>query len=474
MITIRRRTLGGVLAGALLAAGISLTVQQPAWAYDSLPCDTSNGVTAADTALAEKLNPLLDDDMRGAMTGYTTSCARVITQTIKGRGLPERAAVIAVTTAIVETHLHNYTGGDLDSLGLFQQRSGWGTDAQRLDAVWSTNRFINEMLNLYPNNSWQTTPIGEVCQGVQRSAYPDRYAYQVSDATTIVDHLWDANLPADRPGVAVVSRKLTWLDVFAKASDGSFLHRNFNGDSWSGWVRLGGQFKSNPAAYATENRIDVLGVGLDGELWQNTWLAGVGWSGWKDTGGGQIQWTPAVTSRADGTLDVFAVNTSEVVVYRNFNGSSWSAWSSIGATATAPPAATALGSDRLNVLIRDADGTLSTRMWTRSHGWYSWVDRGKKIFGGPGVSHRTDLLMDVFVRDPADKSLMHAPSTDGGVSLESFVDLGGVLTTPPSAVSMYDKRIDVITRGADGALYQRVWSYYNSGWYAWTSLGPIP
>ena len=286
-----------------------------------------------------------------------------------------------------------------------------------------------------------------------------------------------SNLPADRPGVATVSRTLSQLDVFAKDDDASFLHRNFNGTAWGPWVRLGGQFKSNPAAYAHgTNRIDLLGVGLDGELWQNTWTSGSGWSGWRDTGGGQIQWTPAVTSRVDGTLDVFAVNTDEVVVHRYFNGTTWGAWTSLNATATASPAATALGPDRINVLIRDADGTLATRMWTRANnGWYQWVDRGKKIYGTPGVSHRTDTLMDVFVRDPADKSLLHSASTDGGSTFGGFVELGGQITTPPAAVSMYNLRIDVFSRGTNGSLYQRVWSHYNTpdGWYPWTSLGPI-
>ena len=463
---------------ALVCAGIAVTgFQQPALALTALPCDKQNGATAADAALAVQLNKLLSKDMEGNMDAYRTSCARVITQTVKARGLSQRAAVIAVTTVIVETHLQNLDGGDLDSIGLFQQRAGWGSEADRKDAVWATNRFLNEMLALYPNNSWQSGSIGDICQGVQRSAYPDRYAVQVSDASIIVDELWDGSLPADRPGLAVVSRTLSQLDVFAKDDDGSFLHRNFNGTAWGPWVRLGGQFKSNPAAYAHgTNRIDLLGVGLDGELWQNTWTSGSGWSGWRDTGGGQIQWTPAVTSRTSGTLDVFAVNTAETVMHRYYNGTTWGAWTSIGNTATSSPAATALGPDRINVLIRDADGTLATRMWTRANnGWYQWVDRGKKIYGTPGVSHRTDTLMDVFVRDPADKSLQHSASTDGGSTFGPFVELGGQITTPPAAVSMYNLRIDVFSRGTNGSLYQRVWSHYNTpdGWYPWTSLGTI-
>ena len=39
-------------------------------------------------------------------------------------------------------------GTDHDSLGLFQQRPGWGTAAQRMDPVESTNLFLDQLLAL--------------------------------------------------------------------------------------------------------------------------------------------------------------------------------------------------------------------------------------------------------------------------------------------------------------------------------------
>ena len=47
---------------------------------------------------------------------FNVSCARAIADTSRGRGLAQRAAVIAVTTAITESTLHNYTeAADHDS-----------------------------------------------------------------------------------------------------------------------------------------------------------------------------------------------------------------------------------------------------------------------------------------------------------------------------------------------------------------------
>ena len=100
----------------------------------------------------------------------------MVVAAVRARGLASRAAVIAITTVIVETHLQNISVEvDHDSLGLFQQRASWGTRQQRLDPTWATNAFLNRMLSLYPNNSWMTAPIGEVCQAVQVSAFPSRW-----------------------------------------------------------------------------------------------------------------------------------------------------------------------------------------------------------------------------------------------------------------------------------------------------------
>ncbi|MEV0155144.1 hypothetical protein AB0H57_15565, partial [Micromonospora sp. NPDC050686] len=177
-------------------------------AYQTAPCDP-NGTTGADAAIADTLNETLQSDMRGYMNAYRTSCARMVVQAVKARGLASRAAVIAIATVIVETHLQNISEEvDHDSLGLFQQRASWGSREQRLNPTWATNAFLDKMVRLYPNDTWKDAPVGEVCQAVQVSAYPDRYQKQAADAQTIVNALWSGSLvgsPDDvsRDGVVV-------------------------------------------------------------------------------------------------------------------------------------------------------------------------------------------------------------------------------------------------------------------------------
>lgn len=94
------------------------------------------------------------------------------------------AAIIAIATTIVESGIRNLNYGDLDSLGLFQQRAGWGSADQRLDPVYASTSFYQALSNL---GDWQSMAPGDAAQAVQVSAFPDRYAEQIGFATTIVD-----------------------------------------------------------------------------------------------------------------------------------------------------------------------------------------------------------------------------------------------------------------------------------------------
>jgi hypothetical protein len=100
--------------------------------------------------------------------------ATTIAGVARARHLPDRAVVIALATAQQESRLRNLHYGDRDSLGLFQQRpsQGWGTPAQILDPTYAAGRFFDHLVQV-PN--WQTRPVTEAAQVVQRSAWPDAY-----------------------------------------------------------------------------------------------------------------------------------------------------------------------------------------------------------------------------------------------------------------------------------------------------------
>ncbi|NUR83586.1 MAG: hypothetical protein HOY71_05800 [Nonomuraea sp.] len=97
------------------------------------------------------------------------------------RGLPERAVVIALATALQESKLQNLEYGDRDSVGVFQQRSsqGWGKKKQLMDPVYATNKFFAALVKV---KNYRKIPLADAAQAVQRSAGGYAYAIHEEDA----------------------------------------------------------------------------------------------------------------------------------------------------------------------------------------------------------------------------------------------------------------------------------------------------
>jgi len=118
--------------------------------------------------------------------------AAIIIKTGSDLGLPPRAWVIAVATAMQESRLSNLgnlgANNDHDSLGLFQQRpsAGWGTPAQVTDPVYASTKFYEKLKSI---DGWEQLSLTQAAQRVQVSAYPDAYAKHEALATQIVNLL---------------------------------------------------------------------------------------------------------------------------------------------------------------------------------------------------------------------------------------------------------------------------------------------
>src|SRR3954447_10993213 len=106
----------------------------------------------------------------------------------KRLGLPDHAVSIALATAYLESGLHNLNHGDRDSLGLFQQRpsQGWGTPAQIMTPHYAAASFYRHLARV---PGWQTMPVTQAAQKVQRSALPGGYAQFEPAARAIAEAL---------------------------------------------------------------------------------------------------------------------------------------------------------------------------------------------------------------------------------------------------------------------------------------------
>jgi len=127
--------------------------------------------------------------------------AKVIVDTGKSLGLPKRAWIIAIATAMQESNLYNLasdvipeslqyahqgTGADHDSVGLFQQRStaGWGAVRDLMKPSYAAKAFY---LALADVPGWNQMAVTVAAQTVQGSAFPDAYAQHEGRAAVVVN-----------------------------------------------------------------------------------------------------------------------------------------------------------------------------------------------------------------------------------------------------------------------------------------------
>ncbi|MGI5246702.1 hypothetical protein [Dactylosporangium sp. CA-139066] len=134
----------------------------------------------------------------GGLTQAEMNNAVTIIKVGQQANLPQRAFVVAIATALQESHLHNLAnsnvpeslklpnegvGSDHDSVGLFQQRPNWGTVAELMNPAEAARRFYAALVQV---QGWEQMAVTVAAQTVQVSAYPDAYAQWQTLAGQIV------------------------------------------------------------------------------------------------------------------------------------------------------------------------------------------------------------------------------------------------------------------------------------------------
>jgi hypothetical protein len=101
-------------------------------------------------------------------------------------GVNIKGQTIAVMTAMGESGLRNLNYGDAagpDSRGLFQQRTSWGTLAQRLNPAESAGFFYARLVKV---PDWETKTPTAAAHAVQINADPNHYTPYYEPAQTVV------------------------------------------------------------------------------------------------------------------------------------------------------------------------------------------------------------------------------------------------------------------------------------------------
>lgn len=106
--------------------------------------------------------------------------------------MPDRAAVVALATALQESKLRNLPDlgrrNDHDSIGLFQQRpsQGWGSAEELANPRFASERFYQALRKV---DGWEGMRVTEAAQRVQRSAFPEAYDKWRDDANVLATAL---------------------------------------------------------------------------------------------------------------------------------------------------------------------------------------------------------------------------------------------------------------------------------------------
>ena len=169
-----RRLLAILVVAALAFGGAAAFVP---WRDGSLPL-----IPAVEECQARVDGHLVELDLE------QSRYAALITAISVQRGMPARAATIALATAYQESDLRNLEYGDRDSVGLFQQRpsQGWGTPDQLQDPAYATNAFYDALAQV---DGYESMPVTEAAQEVQRSGFPEAYADHEQDARVLASAL---------------------------------------------------------------------------------------------------------------------------------------------------------------------------------------------------------------------------------------------------------------------------------------------
>ncbi|WP_104172162.1 hypothetical protein [Arthrobacter sp. Y81] len=212
--------------------------------------------------------------------------AALITAVAVRRGLPPRAASIALATAMQESKLRNIEHGDQagpDSRGLFQQRpsQGWGTEEQVMDPYYATGAFYDALVKI---PGYESLEITAAAQQVQRSAYPQAYAQHedmgrayASALTGQSTEALDCTLKSpEGPGdaQAVVAELTAAFGNVPATADGSTIVLDVSGSQ--AWAV--GQWAVANAKSLSVTEVDVGEISWDRKS-RNGWQASDGQSG---------------------------------------------------------------------------------------------------------------------------------------------------------------------------------------------------
>jgi hypothetical protein len=279
--------------------------------------------------------------------------------------------------------------------------------------------------------------------------------------------------------VSAVTASNGMSTVFVRGLDNTVWYRTaLAGGGYGPFVAVPSAGASaGPSVTVTDgNRVHLVVRGTDNQVWYNAAaLAGDGrpgtWAGWQQLGGYATA-APTIAALAANRLAVVTRGLDGTVWQRTWNGSSWSAWASLGG----PPAysAAVVQADAANSrFLVSMIGTDST-IWQVGAGTTTPGPQGPWVGGGVYSSHTpgtngaaagagAGTLLSI---GGSDHSAVLFNTSNGAVT-----GLGGTITSVAGMTRQPDGSTLVLGRGLDDALW--VTSYRPGQSVTWMSLGGV-
>lgn len=211
--------------------------------------------------------------------------------------------------------------------------------------------------------------------------------------------------------------------------------------------------------------------GSDAALWTRSW-DGSSWTAWTSLGG-ELTSGPSISARPDGVYDVVARGTDGAVYHKAFTpAGGWTEWASLGGGFLSAPAVSyRQGTGQIDVVGVGLDNALYFKSYEPGTGWSEWATLGGGLAGRPGMISPDPQHIEIYARGTAGDLFEKYWTPSTGWS--EYLPLGGQLISGISATAWDANRRDVFARAIDGALWIRSWT--NTGaWAPWARLGGAP
>jgi hypothetical protein len=278
-----------------------------------------------------------------------------------------------------------------------------------------------------------------------------------------------ADVYDDNPGTA--SRGPGDTYVFARAADGAVLERHRIATGWSDWSSIGGDATSGPAAVTFGGTIHVFVRGNDGAVWQS-WLQPDGsFHQWISLGGYTLAAPGVTVRRGNGYLDLVVRGGDNQMYQESYvPGVGWSGFAAIGGVLTSAASANSQSAGILNIWSRATDGTMVQKTWNGA-AWSEWTSLAGGLIGAPSTVSRAENLINIYVRGAADATYQRSWSGATGWADWYLLDPAPVASTPVVGSDSPDREY-LFARSGKGSMVYKEWNA-STGWTSWSDFGPV-